>query len=173
MKGGFFMPDNTLKYTRSEKLKIIKEHIDEGFSYTELSEKYGLAKSTIKYQVRLYLAHGEKAFKEEPRRVYTREEKLIAIKRHNDGEAYGAIAVDMCLSDPSIVKDWCQKFLKEGEAGIADTFSRKAYMHHDDKILEKEYKKLLEDLERTKAENEYLKKSFPQILKRSKQSSKK
>lgn len=105
--------------------------------------------------------------------MYTREEKLKAIKRHDAGEAFGAIAVEMCLSDPSIVKDWYNKFIREGEAGIADTYSRKAYMRHDDKILEKEYKKLLEDLERTKAENGYLKKSFPLILKRSKQSNKK
>jgi len=39
-------------------------------------------------------------------------------------------------------------------------YSREAYKPHDDKILEKEYKKLLEDLQWTKAENEYLKKSF-------------
>ena len=167
------MPDNTLKYTRAEKLKIVKEHVDDGLSYDELSKKYGLATSTIKYQVRLYLAHGDKAFISEAARKYTREEKLKAIKRHNDGESYGLIAIDMCLSDPSIAKDWYIKYLNEGEEGIQDTFSRKAYKHHDDKVLEREYKKLLEDLERTKAENEFLKKSFPQVLKRSKQSKKK
>lgn len=56
------MPDNTLKYTRAERLKIVKEHVDDGLSYDELSKKYGLAISTIEYQVRLYLAHGDKAF---------------------------------------------------------------------------------------------------------------
>lgn len=167
------MPDNTLKYTRAEKLKIAKEHVDDGLSYDELSKKYGLAKSTIKYQVRLYVAHGEDAFNSEPNRTYTREEKLKAIKRHNDGESFGSIAIDMLMSDPSIVRDWYTKYLKQGETGIQDTHSRKAYMRHNDKVLEKEYKKLLEDLERTKAENEFLKKSFPQVLKRSKQSKKK
>ena len=72
-----------------------------------------------------------------------------------------------------IVEDWIDKYKKDGEASIKDTYSRAAYKLHDDKILEKEYKKLLEDLLRTKAENEYLKKSFPQVLKRSKQSKKK
>ena len=167
------MPDNTLKYTRSEKLKIVKEHIEDGYSLAELSVKYGLAISTIKYQVRLYKAHGEKAFKEETVRTYTREEKLKAIKRHNDGESFGKIAIDMCLSDPSIIRDWYIKYLNGGEEAITDTHARNAYKHHDDKILEKEYKKLLEDLERTKAENEYLKKSFPLALERSKRSKKK
>lgn len=73
------------------------------------------------------------------------------------------------LTDPKIVGDWAEKYKAEGEEGIKDTNSREAYKLHDEKILEKEYKKLLEDLERTKAENEYLKKSFPQALERSKQ----
>lgn len=60
-------------------------------------------------------------------------------------------------------------YKEKGEESIKDTCSREAYKHHDDKVLEKEYKKLLEDLERTKAENEYLKKSFPLVLERSKQ----
>ena len=57
-------------------------------------KKYGLATSTIKYQVRLYLAHGDKAFISKATRKYTREEKLKVIKRHNDGESYGLIAID-------------------------------------------------------------------------------
>ena len=65
------------------------------------------------------------------------------------------------------------KTYRKAAKKITDTYSREAYKHHDDKVLEKEYKKLLEDLKRTKAENEYLKKSFPQVLKRSKQSRKK
>lgn len=64
-------------------------------------------------------------------------------------------------------------YKEKGEESIKDTCSREAYKHHDDKVLEKEYKKLLEDLERTKAENEYLKKSFPLVLERSKRSRKK
>lgn len=67
------------------------------------------------------------------------------------------------LSDPTILADWLHKFDKEGEAGIYDTYSREAYKHHDHKILEKEYKKLLENLERTKGENEYLKNHFPKF----------
>ena len=77
------------------------------------------------------------------------------------------------LTDPKIVGDWMEKYNEDGEEAIKDTYSREAYKHHDDKVLEKEYKKLLEDLERTKAENEYLKKSFPLALERSRQFKKK
>ena len=77
------------------------------------------------------------------------------------------------MTNANIVRDWLQKYTNEGEQAITDTFAREAYKHHDDKILEKEYKKLLQDLEYTKAENEYLKKSYALILKRSKPQRKK
>ena len=41
------MPDNTLKYTRAEKLKIVKENVDDGLSYDELSKKYGISEFNI------------------------------------------------------------------------------------------------------------------------------
>ncbi|MFA6368184.1 MAG: hypothetical protein WCX10_06465 [Bacteroidales bacterium] len=59
----------------------------------------------------------------------------------------------MGISDPTIIRDWIKKYKRDGIESIKDTHSREAYKHHDDKILEKEYKKLLEDLERTKVEN--------------------
>ena len=43
MEGVLFMLDNTLKYNRVEKLKIAKEHVDDGLSYDELSKKYDLS----------------------------------------------------------------------------------------------------------------------------------
>ncbi len=167
------MSNNALKYTKGDRLKIVKEHVDEGVSLHDLAKKYNYSTSTIKYLVKLYRKYGEKAFAEKEIRTYTREEKLKAIKRHNDGESFASISLDMCIGDRSLVRDWCVKYQKEGEEAIKDTHSREAYKRHDDKVLEKEYKKLLEDLERTKAENEYLKKSFPLILERSKQSKKK
>ena len=54
------------------------------------------------------------------------------------------------LTEPGVVSDWVKKYNEKGEEAIKDTFSREAYKHHDEKVLEKEYKKLLEDLERTK-----------------------
>ena len=88
-------------------------------------------------------------------------------------KSYAQKALELMLTDPKIVGDWMEKYNEDGEEAIKDTYSREAYKHHNDKVLEKEYKKLLEDLERTKAENEYLKKSFPLALERSRQFKKK
>ena len=79
------------------------------------------------------------------------------------GKSYAQKAIELMLTGPKIIGDWMEKYREGGEAAITDSHSREAYKHHDDKILEKEYKKLLEDLERTKAENEYLKNHFPKF----------
>lgn len=162
-----------MKYTRAEKLKIAKEHLIDGVSLNELSEKYHYSTSIIKYQVQLFLRHGETVFADNLDRNYSREQKLRVIERFYNGESAHSIALEMGMSDPTIIRDWIEKYKKDGQESIKDTHSREAYKHHDDKVLEKEYRKLLEDLERTKAENAYLKKSFPHILKRSRQSNKK
>lgn len=164
-----------MKTTLDEKLKCVHLHLDEGVPISEIERDYGLNRSTLKYCCALYLKWGDKAFKVDlKRREYTREIKLEAIYDIlTNGKSYSQKAIELMLTDPKIICDWMDKYRNGGEATITDTHSREAYKHHNDKILEKEYKKLLEDLERTKAENEYLKKSYSLILKRSKQPKKK
>ena len=165
-----------MKHTLQDKLKYVKMHLEDNVPIYEIERKYGFNAQHLKYFCRLYLRYGEKPFLKLPgqRQKYTREMKLKAIDEHFSMEKpIRQIAVDLMLSDPKIVSDWIKLYKTRGESAIKDTYSREAYMLHDDKLLEKEYKKLLEDLERTKAENDYLKKSFPQVLKRGKQSKKK
>lgn len=164
-----------MRYTTAEKLAFAKMHVDENVPIHEIGRKYEFAVSTLKYCCNLYRRYGEAGFRRgEKARTYTREEKLKAIAEIiGGGRSSRAVALDLMLSDPKIVLDWVAKYRQEGEAGIKDTYSRAAYMRHDERILEKEHKKLLEDLRRTKAENEYLKKSFPHMLGGSKPSRKK
>lgn len=164
-----------MKRTLEEKLKYARMHVEEGVPIFEIARKYEIDKSALKYSCALYREWGEKAFKvDNKRRAYTREMKLEAIKDVIvNKKTYYQKAKELMLTDPKIISDWMKKYKEGGEEAITDTHSREAYKHHDDKILEKEHKKLLEDLERTKAENEYLKKSYSLILARSKQSKKK
>ena len=164
-----------MKLTLAEKLENVKRHLYDDVPIYEIKRKYGQDPSSLKYCIVLYKRYGDKAFKTQfQRKKYSRELKLKAIHQHfTEGKSIRSIALDLMITDPRVVADWVEKYQKCGEEAIQDTYPRAAYKHHDDKVLEKEYKKLLEDLERTKAENEYLKKSFPQVLKRSKQSKKK
>ena len=164
-----------MKTTLEEKLKCVHLHLDEGITIFEIEQNYGLNRSALKYFCSLYRKWGDKAFKVDvKRRKYSRQMKLEAI--HDiiaNKKSYYQKSIELMLTDPKIISDWMEKYRKGGEDAITDTYSREAYKHHNDKILEKEHKKLLEDLERTKAENEYLKKSYSLILARSKQSKKK
>jgi transposase-like protein len=165
-----------MEHTLKEKLKYVKMHIEENVPIWEISRKYEYRVENLKYFCNLYRMWGEEPFlkDDKSRFCYTREAKLKAIKDVLSNEiSMRNEALKLKLTDQSIIKDWIDKYKKYGESSIKDTYSREAYKRHDDKLLEKEYKKLLEDLERTKAENEYLKKSFPQVLKRSKQSKRK
>jgi len=164
-----------MKTTLEEKLKCVYLHLNEGFPISEIERNYGLNRSTLKYCCALYLKWGDKAFKVDvKRREYPRQMKLEAIHDIlNNNKSYAQKAIELMLTDPKIIGDWMKKYHQGGEKAITDTHSREAYKHHNDKVLEKEHKKLLEDLERTKAENEYLKKSYSLILKRSKQPKKK
>ena len=139
-----------MRFTLEEKLRYVKLHLEENVPIYEIEKKYGLRAENLKYFCRLYKRHGERAFqKEEGKRIkYTKEVKLKAIKEHiQEGKSFREIGVELMLTDSNIVGDWLNKYKIGGE--------------------------VLEDLERTKAENEYLKKSFPQVLKRSKQIKKK
>ena len=164
-----------MKFTLEEKKKLASLHIDEDVPIHEIANTYNCDVCCLKYYVALYRKWGEKAFKKDcERRAFTREMKLNAIKDIlNSGVSYRQKGIELMLSDPTIVRDWVRLYKTKGEEAIKDTHSREAYKHHDDKVLEKEYKKLLEDFERTRAENEYLKKSYSLILKRSKQSKRK
>lgn len=156
-----------MKLDQKTKLEMVKEHLENGLTLEETSRKYNYSKTQIKYLCQLYRKHGELAFKSKIT-SYSRETKLNIIKRVlNDKEAIRPIAVEYGLKDPTIIRDWIAKYKKGGEVAIQDTHSRHNYKLHNDRILEKEHKKLLEDLKRTRAENEYLKKLYSLILKRS------
>ena len=158
-----------------EKLKMAKEHVDKDIVLREIEIKYKVSHSALVYYVRLYRTYGEKPFrKNENRKSYTRELKLKAIQEiEQNGKSYRDVALEIGLLEPSIVLDWITLYRQKGESAIKDSYSRNAYLNHDERLLKKEYKKLMEDLERTKAENEFLKKLYPEVLKGRRQLKKK
>jgi transposase len=155
-----------MERTREEKLEIVLKHLDEGVPLYELASRYKIDISNIKYYVNLYLRHGAKVFtNSNEQRDYTREMKLIAIRRHLvDGESMRNIAVDLGLKDPGSLRDWVHKYKTEGEESIQTTRSRSNYLlseERQDKIEDEAVKRRLEYLE---AENEYLKKLYSRML---------
>lgn len=74
----------------SEWLKIVKMHVNDGVPIAKLAMDYNFYVSRLKYKVKLYLLHGEDPFTDnQEKRIYTREEKLKAIKTVLSGEKSG------------------------------------------------------------------------------------
>lgn len=151
-----------MRYSIEDKLKIVKEHINQGVAINELVAKYGISKDSLNYYVTLYKMHGEKAFANHgTSRTYTKEFKLQAIDRvlhHN--ETRWKVALDCMLTDRKIIDDWIDVYKEKGPDGIKDTHSRSHYLVHEERLNVEANKKLLDRLEYLEAENEYLKKLY-------------
>jgi transposase len=163
-----------MKFSNKDKLRIVKEHLEQGLTLKELRDRYHLDFAKMKYVIALYRKHGESVFVNRDRRKYTREFKLDAIHRYLQGkESYYELGVDLGMINPGIIKDWVDKYKAEGEASIKTTNGRKSYLKHEDrldKVADESLKKRLEYLE---AENAYLKKLYSLIQKRSRREKKK
>jgi transposase len=117
---------------------------------------------------------GEKGFVDRGSVVYTRKEKLEAIKIVLSGEkSCRQIALEKCMPNPHVVQDWVNLYKTKGEDAIQISSGRKRYLLHEDRqrfLADKELKERLKYLE---MENEYLKKSLALTSKKSKQSKQK
>lgn len=164
-----------MKYSLEDKLKIVKEHVDNNVPLFELQKKYDLNVCTIKYFCTLYKMYGDKAFKDDGRaRTYTREMKLKAIDDVlNGGKSRRQVSLSLMLTDWKIVDDWVEKYLKGGPDAIKDTHSRSHYLIHEERLNTEANKKLMERLEYLEAENEYLKKLYALIQEKEQQQKKK
>ena len=90
-----------MKYNMDQKLKMVHEYLDDKVSTLKLSKKYGYDHSKIKYMIKLYEMHGEAPFDErQASRVYTREQKLIAMKEVLSREIHQTSSFRACCSKP-------------------------------------------------------------------------
>ena len=159
-----------MKRRPSEWLKIVKMHVDDGVPMTKLAEKYNFDVSRLKHKVKVYMIHGERPFTDEQeKRIYTREEKLRAIKTVLSGEKSARqVAAEIGTPDSDTVGDWIRLYKKKGEEGVQISRGRKKYMLHEERqryLADKELKARCKHLE---DENEFLKKSLALALKKDK-----
>ena len=159
----------------SEWLKFVKMYVDDGIPMTKIAERYKIDISKLKYKVNVYLLHGEFPFTDEQEnRIYTKEEKLQAIKAVLNGEKSGRqMALELGIPHADTVNDWIQLYKQKGADAIHDSRGRKKYMLHKDRqrfLADKELKARCKHLE---DENEFLKKSLALALLKDKRLQKK
>ena len=154
----------------SDWLKYVKMYVKDGIPMTKLAEKYKFSVSHLKHKVNLYQLHGETPFTDEQaKRVYTREEKLKAIKTVLSGEKSGRqMAAELGIPDSDTVNDWIHLYKTKGEDAIQNSRGRKKYMLHADRQKYLANRELTARCKHLEEENEILKKSLALAIKKDK-----
>ena len=102
-----------MKYSFELK-KEIYEKLCKGYGSEYLSKVYGISASKIRYIRRLIDKHGLEAIWHKST-TYSPEYKLAAINRVLiNGESVQAVAIDLGLTDDSILRQWIKSYIKNG-----------------------------------------------------------
>lgn len=96
------------------KIKIYEERMN-GSSIQQLSEKYQVNRSYIKYFINLIRKHGYEGLRKSQNRIYLPEEKLrIVLRVINGTESINSIALDEGLSSSATLIKWIENYNKNG-----------------------------------------------------------
>ena len=108
------------KYSYELKKEIVEEYLSGKTSYSVLEDKYQINESLIKCWVHNYKHFGDEGLmRSRNKREYSVEFKLEAITRYETSEcSYQQLALELGLTNPSMIVNWRRKYLEEGVEGL-------------------------------------------------------
>ena len=164
------------KYSNEFKLQIIKYYLEENYSYLECCKKFNIpSKTQIKEWVKKYKQHGPEGLIKHKKSSYSGDFKQYVVEYMRDNHISATeTAVYFRLQTPVVLK-WERIYYEEGPQALY-----KERRGRPNKMGAKKNKKnvnenedLLEEVQRLRMENEYLKKLNALVQERIKRENKK
>ena len=165
------------KYSKEFKLNIVKYYLSHDYGYMKVAKQFNISYEDLRKWVKKYQEHGLEGLLKN-RRTYDGNFKQYVVEfMHNNHLSLAETCIHFNLGNHNIVGKWERIYYEEGPQGLyieRRGRSRKMSSKPKKKKISKENEEdLIEEVQRLRMENEYLKKLNALVQERIKRENKK